>query len=231
MDLLRQIILITTKLAALSLLLLASSSFPQGRRGQQQPSVFHTEVPAHPIDVILARPAGTTMTLSILAYKDMEGVIACGAQKGSYPYKTEIIELKKGVPANVVLSALSTNTRYYYRLDYREPGEPKFVPGKECSFHTARPAGSPFTFAVQADSHLDENASPQVYARTLANALAGRPDFLVDLGDTFMTDKVRPNYRDAFKMYLAQRYYFGLLCKSAPLFLVLGSTDTYRGTS
>jgi len=216
-------------LAALGLLLLAAAGFTQGRRGQQQPAVFYTNVPDHPIDVVLARPTPTTMTLSILAYRDMEGVIAYGTQKGSYPVQTEIIKLSKGVPAEAVLSSLKPGTQYYYRLNRREPGAPDFTSGDECFFHTARPAGSAFTFAVQADSHLDENASPEVYAITLANALAARPDFYIDLGDTFMTDKVRPNYRDALKMYLAQRYYFGLLCKSAPLFLVLGNHDGESG--
>jgi predicted phosphodiesterase len=219
------------------LLLTAVVGFTQGRRGgagqgrggQPQPAVFYTDVPAHPLDIVLARPTGTTMTLSILAYKDMEGTISYGTPKGSYPLKIGIIKLRKGEPSEVVLSTLDPNTQYSYRLNCREPGSTDFAPGEECSFYTARSAGSTFTFTVQADPHLDENSSPEVYARTLANALAGRPDFHIDLGDTFMTDKYRPNYQDAFKQYLAQRYYFGLLCKSAPLFFVLGNHDGEAG--
>jgi hypothetical protein len=54
-------------------------------------------------------------------------------------------------------------------------------------------------------------------------------DFLVDLGDTWMTDKYRANYKDSYKQYLAQRYYFGSLCKSAALFATLGNHDGESG--
>ena len=63
-----------------------------------------------------------------------------------------------------------------------------------------------------------------MYQRTLANALADAPDFHVDLGDTFMTEK-HDNRENAARQYLAQRFYFGGLCHSAPLFLVLGNHD------
>jgi predicted phosphodiesterase len=169
------------------------------------------------------------MTLSILAYKDLESTIAYGTQKGSYPQKTEIIKLRKGEPSELVLSSLVSNTQYFYRLDCREPGTINFTQGEEGLFHTARPAGSTFTFTLQADPHLDENSNPEVYARTLANALAGNPDFHIDLGDIFMTDKHRPKYQAAFRQYIAQRYYYGLVCRSAPLFIVLGNHDGEAG--
>ena len=76
---------------------------------------------------------------------------------------------------------------------------------------------------------MDDNSNPEVYARTLANAVASRPDFHIDLGDTFMVDKYRPAFRDAARQYLAQRYYFALLCKSAPLFMALGNHDGEAG--
>ena len=56
-----------------------------------------------------------------------------------------------------------------------------------------------------------------------------QPDFLIDLGDTFMTDKHRPNFRDAASQYLAQRYYLGLICKSASFFMALGNHDGESG--
>lgn len=84
-------------------------------------------------------------------------------------------------------------------------------------------------FTVQADSHLDENTNSAVYENTLANALQDAPDFHLELGDTFMVDKyVRPEL--SFGQYLAQRYYFGKLCHSAPLFFVPGNHDGEGGT-
>jgi hypothetical protein len=46
----------------------------------------------------------------------------------------------------------------------------------------------------------------------------------VDLGDTFMTER-HADRQAAARQYLAQRYYFGLLAQSAPLFLALGNHD------
>ena len=83
---------------------------------------------------------------------------------------------------------------------------------------------------MQADSHLDENVSPAVYTQTLTDMSAAAPDFLIDLGDTFMTDKRRTNFKLAFPQYLAQRYYFGLIGRSAPVFLALGNHDGEGGS-
>lgn len=129
------------------------------------------------------------------------------------------------------LSSLTPNARHYYRLRYRVTGTPWAESSPEHTFHTQRPPGEAFCFTVQADSHLDEPTDGKVYLETLKNALAAKPDFHIDLGDTFMTDKYGANYRDAEAQYYAQRYYFGRLCHSAPLFLTLGNHDGEAGWS
>jgi len=47
-----------------------------------------------------------------------------------------------------------------------------------------------FTFTITADSHLDEKTDLAVYQRTLRNAAADQPVFHIDLGDTFMSEKL-----------------------------------------
>jgi hypothetical protein len=47
---------------------------------------------------------------------------------------------------------------------------------------------------------------------------------MIDLGDTFMTEKYKP-YTTALPQYLAQRYYLSQVGRSAPLFIVLGNHD------
>jgi hypothetical protein len=92
-----------------------------------------------------------------------------------------------------------------------------------------------FTFVIQADSHLDQGVEPKVYEQTLANMLPpiapARPDFMIDLGDTFMTDKRGREYKAALPQYDAQRYYFSRVAHSVPLFMVLGNHDGEKGTS
>jgi hypothetical protein len=131
------------------------------------------------------------------------------------------IDLKAGVPLEVEITGLAPDRSYEYTIASDRP----LASG---CFRTARPAGGPFTFDVQADSHLDSNSDPRVYANTLANIVADRPDFLIDLGDTFMTEKYQA-YREAAQQYLAQRYYLGLAGRTMPVFLALGNHDGEAG--
>jgi predicted phosphodiesterase len=172
------------------------------------------------VDLILGRPTATTITLSVLCGSDVKAVVAYGTQKADLSARAEARSLKKGQPQDIILEKLEPDTRYHYQLIDAAANKPLV----EGAFHTQRTPGSEFTFTVTADSHLDQNTDPALYQRTLANALADSPDFNIDLGDTFMTEK-HENRENAAQQYLAQRFYFGQLCRSAPLFLVLGNHD------
>ena len=176
------------------------------------------DVPAHPFDLILGRPTATAVTISILCYQKTEGSIAYGTRPEHLARETPVRIFRQGEPAEIVLTGLQPDTRYYYRFRSAQASSDQFT------FHTARPPGSTFTFTVTADSHLDQNTDPAIYCQTLATALVDAPDFHIDLGDTFMTEK-HESRENAARQYLAQRYYFGTLCRSAPLFLVLGNHD------
>lgn len=198
-----------------------------GRRTDSRGGPAHapqTDVPVHPVDVILGRPTDNSITMSVLAYLDMRGQVSYGTRKGQPPNPTPPTRLSAGEPSEFVIDSLQPGTRYYYRFAYQAGDSSGLVDG---TFHTQRPQGSSFVFTIQADSHLDPNTSPEVYANTLRNVLADGPDFHVDLGDTFMTGKYQGD--NPTELYLAQRYYLGLLCHSAPLFLVLGNHDGEPG--
>lgn len=195
----------------------------------QQPTQHLTDVPAHPWDLILTRPTASAVTASLLAYKDSEAYLEYGTSSTVYTAQTPVKSFPNNQPGNIVLSGLPANTRHYYRLRIRDVGSTEFTASQEYSFITKRPPGSTFTFTMQADSHLDENTDPLIYAQALANMRADNPDFMIDLGDTFMTDKYGTTYTDAQKQYIAQRYYFGLLCPSAPLLFTLGNHDGEQG--
>jgi predicted phosphodiesterase len=197
----------------------------RGRGGERmKPGAQEIQVPAHPYDLILGRPTKTDVTLSILAYQNREGFVTYGTSPDKLTEKTRDASLKAGEPIAVVLSPLVADTRYFYQFHSRIEGAKELEHGPVCSFATARAPGSAFTFTLQADSHLDPGTSPDVYRQSLANSLAAKPDFHIDLGDTFMCDKYE-NYQDAAPQYLSQRYYFGLIGHSAPVFLVLGNHD------
>jgi len=187
-------------------------------------SAFNVVVPAHPFDLILARPENHSITLSVLAYQDMEGRVAYGTQAGVYTVEMPMRQFKKDVPVEVILNSLQADTTYYYQFRSRTGGAAPLANSAEYTFHTARPAGSKFTFTMTADSHLDEHTSADVYKQTLAHIRADKPDFHIDLGNLFMTDK-HSSRNEAAAQYLAQRYYLGEIGCCAPILLALGTHD------
>jgi hypothetical protein len=193
---------------------LGAAADKPARRGSRQPVQISqcNDVPAHRFDLILGRPTSTSVTVSVLCYEDTQGCIAYGTQRGKLTTETPTHEFKASEPVEIVLPALQPNTQYFHQFHSDRADSEEF------SFHTVRPPGSTFTFTVTADSHLDENTDCALYQRTLANALADGPDFHIDLGDTFMTEKYASR-TEAVRQYLAQRFYFGRVCESAPLFL------------
>jgi predicted phosphodiesterase len=196
----------------------------QRARDPHPAGAFLTDVPDHPFDVVLGRPTASSVTISVLFYANAEGAVFYGTESGQYASRTPARRFTAGQPLELVLNDLRHDTRYYYQLRYRSSPSAAVEQAEEGTFHTARPRGAGFTFTIQADSHLDERTSPELYKRTLANALADKPDVHVDLGDTFMPDK-HPSRETAAKQYLAQRFYFGLIGRSAPVYLVLGNHD------
>ncbi len=219
-----------TILIALCWLIVASAALtqnekPRNGRGQRAGSgtnSFTLAVPTHDCDLILARPESDSVTMSVLAYRELDGFLAYGNRSGNCVQQTPVRRLHPGTPAEIKLTALTANTQYYYQLHWRAADWPQFTNSAEASFHTARPAGHRFTFTLTADAHLDERTSAEVYQQTLANIRADAPDFHIDLGNLFMTDK-HATRDEAGRQYLAQRFYLGQL--GCPIFLALGVHD------
>ncbi len=184
------------------------------------------QVPNHPFNILVGRLTDNSGTVRVLFHTDTKAWLTYGKQPGRLSSKTDVHEFHAGEPHDFVIDSLGKSVRCYYRLVYRSNG--KTLQSNEYTFHTQRASGDPFVFTVQADSHLDENTSPDVYLQTLRNALGDRPDFHFTLGDTFMTGKyVKPEL--SHPQYLAQRYYLGHLCHSAGLYFALGNHDGEAG--
>ncbi len=185
---------------------------------------------------LLGRPTDQSVTINALANYDLEIYFEYGTEPSSYINQTDVKLFPGGEPIEVVIDQLAPNTRYYYRMRFRQPGAAEFKAGEEHTFHTQRPRGSAFTFAVEADPHLDEQSNPAIYQRTLQNILADKPDFLIDLGDNFMSDKIPEinpgtvmNYQTVVNRHLLLRGYYDSICHSVPLFLVIGNHEGELG--
>jgi hypothetical protein len=180
--------------------------------------------PAASLSQILGRPTDCSVTLSLLWHANTEAVLVWGPDPGRLPTEGLRITLAAGEPKRVVIDGLAPDTRYAYALIESSSRKRLLPVDRVGSFHNARTPGHSFTFTLQADSHLDGSCSPELYRRMLANALADGPDFHIDLGDTFMTEK-HASRESAASQYTSQHYHLGLIGHSAPLFLVLGNHD------
>ena len=196
----------------------------RGGRGGGKPEFFQTAVPDYRGNVILGRPTDHSVTLSLFLRDAAPVRVAYGRAGKALACHTGTIELAAGEPHEIVLDNLASNAAYEYRVMNADTGRPVLPETGTGAFQTCRAAGTPFIFTVQADSHLDGNSRADLYQTCLANVRRDRPDFLLDLGDTFMTGKheSRPM---AARQYAAQRYYFGLVGQAVPLLLVLGNHD------
>lgn len=174
---------------------------------------FQTQVPEINFNVIVSRPEADQATLSV--YSDTPRQIRVSYGDG----KKAAVNLPGGAAVAVRLEKLLPDHAYSYQIS--EISGSVLAAGE---FHTARPAGQAFVFAVQADSHLDDASIPALYQKTLLRIKKDRPDFLIDLGDTFMSGK-HASTETAANQYYAQRYYFGLIGDQVPLFLALGNHD------
>ncbi len=72
---------------------------------------------------------------------------------------------------------------------------------------------------------MDSHSDASVYTSALRMEASDHPDFLIDLGDTFMTEKFVSTQEEVLRRYIETRSFFDIPCSSAPLFLVNGNHD------
>lgn len=166
---------------------------------------------------LLAFPTDTSVQIHLIPRRDMELSVQYGS--GDLDQQTPPVTVRGGEPHIFRIENLKPDTEYIYQIEDRVH-----------RFHTARLAGESFSFAVQADPHLDENSSLMVYSNTLQNIASARPDFLIDLGDTAMIEKLDDKSDAAITLRnLLMRNWFGNIAHSVPLFMALGNHDGEAG--
>jgi hypothetical protein len=185
---------------------------------------------------LLGRPTDSSVTVNVVPSAAIQAYFEYGTQSGG-PYTqtspasgaANPVSAAANVPLVVVLSGLNPDTQYFYRMVYRQSSTSSWITRNEYSFHTQRLLGDSFTFTVASDSHINivfGNAS--LYRQTLQNIAGEKPDFHLDLGDTFAMDSVTTQAQ-ANSSYLNLRSYFGLISPSAPIFLALGNHEQEEG--
>jgi hypothetical protein len=173
---------------------------------------------------------GKSISFKVSASLAISVYVEYGTTKNVYKFKTETIKISKNSSQTITVSALTPNTKIYYRVRYMLSTGKTFYSLAASSIVTSDGKVSN-VFAVQADPHMDENSSAQVYEGTLKQIVAASPAFLMDLGDIFMVDKLadksEKNIRGRFE--LMKSYYDKL--GSVPLKITLGNHDGELGYS
>jgi len=183
-----------------------------------------------PFDVLLGRPTDRSIALSFLATTNLEVIVDYGTQSGLYPHQSAVFTLVAGTPYVATLSELQADTVYLYRVRYRPNGGANYSAGTEARFVTQRAPGKSFTFVIEADPHHLDN-EPAVWQLALDNMLADKPDFMMDLGDTFMDEKYGlTTYAEIEQIRKDVRAgFFGRIGHSVPVMLVNGNHDPELG--
>jgi hypothetical protein len=178
---------------------------------------------------LLGRPTDQSVTLNVYANTNIEAYVEYGTVSGNYTNQTSIIVSIANEPFEIVITGLSNNTRYYYRLRYSTNGGISWINRDEHSFHTQRERGTTFTFTIIADSHMNGGlGNVSLYEQTLDRVKNDNPDFHFDLGDTFWTDGVADT-TIANQRFLAQRMWMGVISHSSPIFLAPGNHENEEG--
>lgn len=181
---------------------------------------------------IVGAPTANSFTTAVSATSAARAYIEYGYSKSAITGKTPVISIPKGSTRNISVTNLKPGSLVYYKVKYALGVSQNFASLIQRSVQTANSeALSSATFAIQADPHMDENSSADVYEGTLKQIVAASPAFLMDLGDIFMVDKL-PNKTEANirgRFELMKGFYQKL--GSVPLKICLGNHDGELGYS
>jgi len=175
---------------------------------------------------LLGIPTDKSVVFNALSDKQLSAYIAFGTNESNLNQQTSQQTFEAEIPIEIIIDGLEANKSYYYELRYKKSEDPGFTPATKGTFTTQRTKGENFSFAVEADPHLDESSNYTTFRNMLQNASQFQNDFLIDLGDNFLTEKF-PIFNEYYveQRNLLYRHFWDKVCKSMPLFLVNGNHE------
>ncbi len=184
---------------------------------------------------MVGKPTNSSATIQMFFTDTAEMQVQYGTVSGTYPNQTPWASFSANLPAEITINGLQSDTKYYYRVRHRVPGTNTPTSRTEHFFHTQRNPGSVFSFVVEADPHSDEQSDSTLYAQCLQNQLTDNPDFMIDLGDFLMTDKLKnrttntiPRDTITYRCDIFRKFY-QISSHSVPLFIALGNHEGEAG--
>lgn len=183
---------------------------------------------------MLSRPTDNGITVKMFFDQEVECNYQVGESEDQLSIPSPWQKSMEDGSVSMKMENLEANTKYFYRINYRKPGAGDIITRPIFHFHTQRPKGSTFTFLVQADPHVDEQSDTALYRRCLKNESEENADFIIDLGDILMTDKLKNAggkiTRDTivYRSHLMRNFY-ETFSHSLPLFIALGNHEGEAG--
>jgi hypothetical protein len=178
--------------------------------------------------IILGRPTDKSISVSLLFDQNTDFYIEYGTSAQTYTKTSSTYFSSANQTYTVTLSDLTVNTKYYYRLRYKNNAVSNFNASTEYFFQTQRNKGEAFTFTVESDEHLyDKKGIRSMYQVTLNNQALDKPDFMLSLGDIFGDDHYPTTItsNDLNLLHKDYRQYLGTICHSIPFFISLGNHE------
>jgi len=201
------------------------------------PSMPHHSLPVEIVEfegsILLGAPTPWQISANILSKHPCDVYLVWGPASYHYAYRSRFAQADALEPATLIMNHLEPGQKYYYRLYFKEKTASKHYATQEYSFHTPKLPGQDFSFVMQSDSHLYNSADHEVYLQSLKAMAQFQPDFIFDLGDTFIYDEFDKSHDPASdkiqERSLQQRPYFDIFSRNAALFLTLGNHDGEAG--
>ena len=180
---------------------------------------------------LLGRPKATSIAVSVVPNAAITLYYEYGTTTGVYTAQTTQTTAAAATPKVAVISGLTPNTKYYYRMRYSTDSGATWVARPEFSFQTQRATGSTFKFTITTDSHVNILlGSDTTWQNTLNDIKDDGADFEIDLGDTFAMDNGSTSVAlgdtaAAEQKYKDQLPYFNTISGSSPIYVVPGNHE------
>jgi hypothetical protein len=179
----------------------------------------------------IGRLEANRISISIVPAVNMSVYYQYGTSSGGPYTNTSTVPGTAGQPLVVVISSLSPNTKYYYRMQYSTNGGSTWTVRTEHSFWTQRAVGSTFTFDITSDSHINiQLGNTSNWNNTLTRVAADNPDFVIDCGDTVAMDNGSTSVALGDTAAADQRYidtltYLNRISANSALFMIAGNHE------
>ncbi|WP_299495042.1 metallophosphoesterase [uncultured Shewanella sp.] len=182
-------------------------------------------------NIILGQATDTSITVNLLVNENSLIYCEYGLDQNNQFSHTEQLTATASQPIALLLSNLSKNTQYYYRIIQQIDGA-EIHYGSIHSFYTQREKSQTFSFGVQEDSHPERAKTlyhSELYKLNIANIAFNKPDLFFMLGDDFSIESlIADNSISQEKVnhvYASQRDYLQGAMHSTALYLINGNHE------